>query len=266
VISLLGGVFLASLLGGTHCVAMCGGFVCFYAGSSGGREGASGARASRALAHAAYHGGRLVAYAILGALAGAVGAGIESLGAWAGVERAASIVAGAFMVAWGAGAWFHAARRTRASFVTAARAAPGGASAGGSIRRRAFATTRAALAAIHAWPPASRALTVGLLTALLPCGWLWAFVVTAAGTAHPAWGALAMAVFWSGTVPLLAGLGLAAQAASGPIRRRLPVLTPILLVAVGLWTLVGKWAPHRVPPADVSTTSGSIVPGSRACH
>jgi sulfite exporter TauE/SafE len=259
VIALLGGVFVASLLGGTHCVAMCGGFVCFYAGTGGD----DGARGRRRLAHVAYHAGRLVAYATLGAIAGGLGAGVESLGAWAGIERAASLAAGALMIAWGAGALLRASGRVAAPQGSALKGALGGA-----LRGRVFAATRLALAAIHAWPPASRALAVGLLTALLPCGWLWAFLTTAAGTAHPAWGAVTMAVFWAGTVPLLAGLGVAAQAASAPLRRRLPVFTSILLLAVGLLTVAGRWAPHRSAhahgSAGATTTASAEAP--HACH
>jgi sulfite exporter TauE/SafE len=89
-------------------------------------------------------------------------------------------------------------------------------------------------------PPLARATTIGLLTTLLPCGWLWAFVVTAAGTASAAWGAVAMAIFWAGTLPVMVTLGAGVQGAMGTLGRRLPVLTCLLLVGVGVWTLVGR--------------------------
>jgi sulfite exporter TauE/SafE len=98
-----------------------------------------------------------------------------------------------------------------------------------------------AVRAVHAQPPVTRALVVGLVTALLPCGWLWVYVATAAGTGGAATGALVMAAFWLGTVPVLAGVGLAAQGLFGPLRRRLPLVTAALLVALGLFTIGGHF-------------------------
>jgi sulfite exporter TauE/SafE len=89
-------------------------------------------------------------------------------------------------------------------------------------------------------PPALRALALGLVTTLLPCGFLHVFVATAAGTGSAARGALVMAVFWIGTVPVMAGLGVLAQRALGPWRTRLPLASATTLVVVGALTLAGK--------------------------
>jgi hypothetical protein len=103
-----------------------------------------------------------------------------------------------------------------------------------------------ALGALRDQPPALRALVIGLLSTLLPCGWLYMFVAPAAATGSPAGGALVMAAFWAGTLPVMAGLGLLAQRALGPLRRRLPVVTAAALVVIGLLTLTGKMnAPAR---------------------
>jgi sulfite exporter TauE/SafE len=103
----------------------------------------------------------------------------------------------------------------------------------------------AVLRAVHAQPPVVRALAVGLVTTLLPCGWLWVYVATAAGTASIPAAALVMAAFWLGTVPMMAGLGIAAQRLFGPLRRRLPVFTAAVLVVLGLLTVGGRF--HAVP-------------------
>ena len=47
-------------------------------------------------------------------------------------------------------------------------------------------------------------------------------------------GALVMAVFWAGTLPVLAGVGRWRSAPLGPLPRRLPVLTAALLVVLGV--------------------------------
>jgi uncharacterized protein len=205
---------------------MCGGFVAFYAG-----QDARG----RGLAHLAYNGGRLVSYALLGALAGWLGAGLEGAGARVGVTRASALLAGALMVAWGLGSLAVALGARLPRF-----AAPSG---GGAIAR--------ALRALHAQPAPLRALALGLLTTLLPCGFLWIFVAAAGATASPGWGALVMLAFWAGTVPIMAGLGLTLQMALGPLRRRLPAVTALALVVLGLLTMAGRVGlPTPLPRAD----------------
>ncbi len=233
-IALLGTVLAGSLLGSPHCAGMCGGFVCFVAGQEDGR--------GRWLAHAAYNGGRLASYLLLGTLAGALGAGVDRIGAAAGLSRVAAVVAGAVMVLWG-GATILAALGARLP-----------SPAGGAFARARLA---AAVRAVHRQPPAVRALVVGLLTTLLPCGFLYAFVAIAGGSGSPAGGALVMAAFWAGTVPVMAGLGLAAQRALGPLRRRLPVVTAAALVVIGLLLVAGRLQPGRHPSHGRGPATGA---------
>ena len=89
-------------------------------------------------------------------------------------------------------------------------------------------------------PPVVRATVVGLLSGVLPCGWLWAFVVTAAGTGSALGGVMVMAAFWAGTVPVLLALGLGAQILSVPLRRHIPAITAVILVALGLYAIIGR--------------------------
>ena len=212
---LAGTVVLASLAGSPHCAAMCGGFVCFYAGQEGG---------ARRGAHAAYHAGRLVSYVLLGVIAGAIGTGIDALGAASGLHRVAAIVAGATLLLWGGATLLRPAGIHGPSWLRAALRVP----------------MTKTLGAVRGWPPAARALALGLVTTLLPCGWLYLYVATAAGTGSALAGAVLMAAFWAGTVPILAGLGLFAQRALAPIRRRLPILSGTALVVLGLLTISGK--------------------------
>jgi sulfite exporter TauE/SafE len=235
VIALLGSVFATSLLGSLHCAGMCGGFVCFYSGGVGGR---------RLVPHAAYNVGRLASYLALGALAGGLGAGLDRLGAAAGLGRLAAVVAGALMIVWGG-----------LGVMRAAGARIPEPAAPGFLRAR-FA---AALQAVHAQPPALRALTVGLVTTLLPCGFLYAYVTVAAGTGSPLGGVLVMAAFWAGTVPVMAGLGAAAGRLIAPLQRRLPALTASALVLIGLLTVTGKFLPR--PDHARSHTHGTTHVG-----
>ena len=83
--------------------------------------------------------------------------------------------------------------------------------------------------------------SMGRLTALLPCGWLYAFVLTAAGTGNSWSGVAVMAAFWAGTVPALLAVGLGVRLFAHPLARRAPALTAWLLVAIGVTTLAGRW-------------------------
>ncbi len=219
-IALAASVFVASLVGSVHCVVMCGGFVGFVARTQGERRAWAGPLAWQA--------GRLAGYLVLGALAGLLGAGLERAGAWFGIHRAAAIAAGALMVMWGvwtlAGLW---------------RGAPALAPGGVTVHRAIGRLVRR----LGAWPPEWRAAVLGVATALLPCGYLWAFVATAAATGHAAHGAFVMLAFWAGTTPALAGAALVARRALGPLERRLPLVTAAALVVIGLLTVAGKLGP-----------------------
>jgi sulfite exporter TauE/SafE len=235
--ALLATVLASSVVGSLHCAAMCGPLQSLYLD----RSLTGGERWRRPLAHA---GGRLAAYVSLGAVAGAVGAAVDLAGAAADVQRAAMIVAGVLLVAWGAVA------------LASALGAPVP-----SLRPRAF---NRGLVTIRRRRPAVRAALIGLLSAALPCGWLWAFVVVAAGTGSLPGGALVMATFWLGTVPMMVGLGAFAAPVIRQLGARLPFVTAAALVAVGVMALHA-----RVPlvrGAAVGADAGTGVPTEPACH
>lgn len=215
--ALVGAILVASLLGSVHCAGMCGAFLAFAVSPDEG--------ISKAGLNGAYNLGRLCTYVTLGALAGAFGAAVDIGGAAAGVQRCAAVLAGAMMVGLGG------VSVARAFGVTVHKAPIPGA-----MQRLAIQGHRAAALL----PPLRRAAAIGLLTTLLPCGWLYAFVITAAGTASPLRGALAMGAFWLGTLPVMIGLGVGVQALTGRLRRHLPLATALLVIGVGLWTIVGR--------------------------
>jgi sulfite exporter TauE/SafE len=213
-------VFAASLVGSLHCIGMCGPFVAFYSGT----DGSGGAR--RMLSHAAYSGGRLLTYAVFGLAAGAVGAALDVAGSLAGFQRIAAVIAGTTMILWGVLALLQ---------LRGVRIFKRGSGDGRIARmfRRGFSL-------VSDKPPLVRASVVGLLSGFLPCGWLWAFVVTAAGTGSALTGAAVMIAFWAGTVPALLAVGFGTQLVSAPLRRHVPALTAVLLVALGLVAIFGR--------------------------
>lgn len=216
-------VFVASLCGSLHCAGMCGPFVAFAVGT-GAMHGAA-AGPSRAWLHFAYHGGRLLTYTLLGGVAGALGAALDFGGSMLGLQRAAAVLAGSMMVGFG--------------LLTCLRLA--GARIGElplpDVLRR--LVSRGHVAALR-FGPLQRAGLIGLLTTLLPCGWLYAFAITAAGTARPLLGMLTMAVFWAGTVPVLASLGLGVQMFAGRLRGGVAWAASLAIVIVGTMTVVNR--------------------------
>ncbi|MBK6489620.1 MAG: sulfite exporter TauE/SafE family protein [Gemmatimonadetes bacterium] len=229
------GVLTASLLGSVHCAGMCGGFVCFYsAGVGGRREGFT--------AHAAYNGGRLVSYLTLGAVAGLVGSGVERLGAMSGVSRAAAILSGTLMVGWGLSTLL-AARGVR---IPRLEGLPAGRNPLGALVGR-----------VRERSPVVRAGAIGLLTTLLPCGWLYAFVFAAAGTGRVGSAMAMMALFWAGTLPVMVGVGVGAARLTGVLRARLPLITAAAVVVMGVLSITGRL---RLAPGQMSARAAQLQP------
>ena len=215
--TLLFGVLAASVLGSVHCAAMCGAFACL---SSGGRRAVGSWRAG-----VAYNAGRLMSYVWLGVVAGSIGAKVNDLGRWAGIGRAAAVVAGTLMIVW-------AVDRIAASFGVRSRLAR----APEWMQRM---MGRVLLLGRDAGET-SRALLIGLVTTLLPCGWLYTFVAVAGSTGSALSGAAVMAVFWIGTVPMLIAVSAGAARLLGPLARRLPLASAVAVLALGLLSIAGK--------------------------
>ena len=227
------GIFLASLAGSPHCAAMCGPFLAFAAAS----DSTSGAGRGRTIPLIAYHGGRLAAYLVVGVAAGTLGAGVERLGVLAGIGRGAAIVAGVLMVAWGL------------NTLLALRGWRLGASHAPAFLQRALTGV---VRRVGDMPGVSRAGLTGLATALLPCGWLYAFAAAAGGTASPFRAALVMALFWTGTLPVMVTFGAGLQRVAGPLRSRLPLVTASAVVVIGLLSITGRLRPPASSTASAS--------------
>jgi len=212
--AMVGAILLASLLGSWHCAGMCGAFVALAVGDS---------RSWRT--PLAYHVGRLVSYLLLGAAAGLAGSLVNVTATLSGLRAPAAMLAGAAMLLFG----IICLLRSRGVQISHLKLP----SAWSRL------VTRLSMLAMNR-PPLVRAGIIGLCTTLLPCGWLYAFAVTAAGTAHPLSGAAVMAIFWVGTLPALIVVGAGFRGLLGSFGRRAPLLTSLLLVAVGLYTLLGR--------------------------
>jgi sulfite exporter TauE/SafE len=239
----------ASLLGSLHCVGMCGGLISFYSASEDAGAGA------RWRPHVAYHGTRLLAYASLGALAGGLGSALDRLGSSVGFGQLGAFIAASAVLLWAVP--LLVGRRLPARLLQLGR--------GPARRSRHVERLERALLAVmqrvRRQPPLWRAAALGLSSALLPCGWLYAFVALAAAAGSPVQGAVLMVAFWSGTVPALLGLGLSVARLSQPLRARLPRLSAAVVLAVCTFNVVSRWPVASArEPGDPQT---SAVP---SCH
>lgn len=209
-------IFSASLLGSLHCAGMCTGLL---SGMTSGTR-----------ARAFFHVGRGFSYIGLGALAGAFGSRIFSAGPGKG-QGSLPASAELFAVTLFVVALLIVGLKAFDS-VHLAWPAP--------IARRLTAFYAAVV------KPGSTGVVVpflgGALLPLLPCGWLYAFVLGAASTGSWERGAASMGAFFLGTIPALEFSATIFRRILKPVSGRLSWLPGLIMVAAGIFTLVLKFA------------------------
>lgn len=210
-------IVVASAVGSLHCAGMCGAFLAIAITTPGERP--------RFAPQAAYHLGRLTTYLLMGAAAGALGSLMNLGGVMSGVGPVAALLAGLTMLGFG----LLTLLRLR-GWTVRLPGVPSG------LSRLASAGVGRAMEL----PVVPRAAAIGLLTTLLPCGWLYAFVATAAGTGHVVSGMGAMAAFWVGTLPVMLALGVGVRTALGALGQWVPQVTCVAMMGLGVWTLTGR--------------------------
>jgi len=224
---LIGAVVTASLLGSTHCVGMCGPLAMWASGLGDGVP-----RGSVLRLMTLYHLGRLMTYLIAGAIAGGLGSLVEIGGSALGVQLLAARIVGGAMIFIGV-----------FKLLSFAGINPwhGGAASTGDLRPSLLTRmVAAARPTINRLALPVRATVAGLLTTLLPCGWLYLFALVAAGTGDIAAGATVMGAFWIGTVPALTALVAGSMMLSQKMIRAVPVIAAVLLIVAGGYTAAGR--------------------------
>jgi sulfite exporter TauE/SafE len=207
-------LFLIGLLGGTHCVGMCGGIV--SALTMGGPP--------RFVLHLAYNSGRIISYALAGAIAGGLGGLSLILSGQLPLRIALYVLANLMLVALG----FYLIGITQALAFTE------------RFGKRLW---------VHLQPLGKRylpaqtvaqAFPLGLVWGWLPCGLVYSALATALTSGSALHGAGLMLAFGLGTLPnlLLAGLlavRLRAYAALPGVRW----MAGLLVLGFGVWGLLG---------------------------
>jgi sulfite exporter TauE/SafE len=164
-----------------------------------------------------YQIGRVSSYALLGALAGALGAGVRGITLLRGWQGGLSIVLGLFVLMAG----MSLAGWLRVEALPPFLLRP---SAWVSRTLRHFMRSR------HPAAP----LGLGLANGFLPCGAVYAMLLLAATTGDPGRGALTLVVFGLGTLPAMMGMGLFASLLEARTRLAFQRLAALLVMAVGL--------------------------------
>ena len=222
---LLGAVFVASLLGSLHCVGMCGPFA-LLAGSPTREisieKASKRSRWSSLIPSAAYSGGRLMTYSVVGVVFGSLGMALNRGTGFTAFQQTATYVAGGLMIVVGGIAL---ARHLGWTIRLPSIAGP----MQKALQRHFQSITRQS--------PLRRAFLIGAFSCLMPCGWLYTFAIVAAGTGSPWQGAIVMAVFWAGTVPIMAALMFGLSGLGQSIQRRIPVAMASLVIVIGVFTI-----------------------------
>ncbi len=222
-------IFLAGIAASWHCVGMCGGFACAMSGCRG--------RQDAAIRQLLYNAGRATTYCFLGAVAGAVTAGICTATPGAlpigSAQRILAIVSGVLILLIGAqffGLFRHLRRVPMIGF-------------GGEA-------LASALRGLVRSPSPAAPLAFGVINGFLPCPLVYGFLAQAAASGNAVPGMAIMAAFALGTFPAMLIMGgmsgwLRERISAGPtaaaqsiaLRQKLGLVAGAFFVLFGLITL-----------------------------
>ena len=211
---------MLGLLGTGHCIGMCGPLVVALPGQTG-----------RFSAHLAYHAGRLITYAVIGAAMGAAGSGLIHLASAVGgnpllwvtrVQVGISLLAGLFLLFFGL---------SRLGFVAEpqwlAIAMPNRMPGWRRLMSRA-AAQRSNL----------DLFLMGLILGGLPCGLSYAAFAKALSGAQMLSGAAMALIFGLGTLPGLLAVGAGAALFLNRFRQQADILAGLIMIGMAAMLLV----------------------------
>jgi len=210
--------FIAGVSGSLHCMAMCGGL----SGALGVRARAAGKTAAGAFAHTAiYQLGRLLSYAMAGALGGGVGGVMLRLVALPGLMLYLRLTAGILIVLMGCQMLFSLRLLTAIE------------KSGAMVWR-----TLAPLSQKIPRSGISQALLLGALWGWLPCGLVYSMLLLGVLGGSALHGALLMLVFGLGTLPMM----MSSSLLMAQMQRIFgfygwKVMSGVLMVGFGMWTI-----------------------------
>lgn len=221
-------ILLGGLLGSSHCVGMCGPFAMLVGMNKPTvRENIK--------AQLSYSAGRLFTYCTLGAVSGYVGLKlVKSAPQLLNIPAALCLLAGGLLVMEGL-------------FAT------------GLLKRRGVAAPQQRclmsplFATLLRMPGLRNAFSAGLITGMLPCGLLYAFLSLAASTGDLLRGMAVMAAFGLGTVPLMVLTGAGSMLLRLSTRERLMQAAAWCIILTGgltMWRGAAFLHAANAPPSE----------------
>jgi len=208
----LGSAFLMGLLGGVHCVLMCGGVVGTLAAGLPKQQSA-GARLQYLLS---YNAGRITSYTALGLAAGGAGAASSALLPVDVARIAVRLVAALVML--GTGLYLAGFTKVFAGLER--------------MGRPLWAHVEPWARRLMPVRSPGRAIALGMLWGMMPCGLVYAAVALALVAGSAASGAMTMLAFGLGTLPALLVVGGLAEVVRGLARAPRIRQTAGLLIAL----------------------------------
>lgn len=206
--------FLLGLLGGTHCLGMCGGIAATV--SMGAPSGGKGV-----LLLLGYNSGRIISYAIAGAIFGSLSWLIENIT----IQLILRSFAGLMLVLMGLyiAQWWQVLTQLE--------------QAGGHIWKRISPAASRLLPVKNLY----QASLLGLLWGWLPCGLVYSTLIWASAASDWQLSALLMIMFGLGTLPSMLLTGLLAKQAKEILQMKLTKhIAGIIIILMGLFTI--PWA------------------------
>lgn len=215
----LGAALLTGMLGGVHCVAMCGGIATSFSIGSRGWWAATQPNL-----------GRVAGYVLAGALVGGLGGGLLGVirQPWLGIAMRAAV--GLVLVI--AGLRMLDTKNRLPRFF------------GGPANRFWHLLQPLQRRLLPANTPIRR-LLLGMFWGWMPCGLSTTLLAAAWLTASPVHGALTMAAFGLGTLPMMVSLTWAGERIGQRLQRgALRRGAGVMVVIAGLLTLAAPWLIH----------------------
>ncbi|MEO5365012.1 MAG: sulfite exporter TauE/SafE family protein [Magnetococcus sp. WYHC-3] len=204
-------VFMAGLLGSGHCIGMCGPLAsAFFMRVAPGSRGA--------MPLAAYHGGRMLTYGVMGMLAALAGMALTSSGVVGKAQGILQILAGVLVILLGLDLLGLPWLRLRYDFWPMLRL------------RRWFMS-----AGDHG--PVRGAWMGGVLNGLMPCSLTLAVAVKATTAGGVLSGGALMLAFGLGTLPSMIFVSVAFQRLGASLRQRLLQVAALFIIMLGLVTM-----------------------------
>ena len=232
-IDLLVAALVFGLLTGFHCAGMCGPIAISLPLNDE-------SWAHRTVGSLIYNFGRIITYSMMGAVFGLLGQGFKM----AGFQQWLSVAIGALMIL---SVLFPLLFKSLASKSPVF-----------SVVER----IKEKLGNLFGTKTNLSLFSIGLLNGLLPCGPVYVAIGLSLASANVFTGALYMAVFGLGTIPVMLSLSLVGNYFTTAVRTKIRQFVPVFIVILGVWFVLKGLGlgVHLISPSDQKLKISKEIP------